>query len=203
MQSILTFTDSAFANSPTWDGLSVIPHQFSWCFWGHLRTPWSSENWILGTHIPSWGTRHGYAVSYCKLAFSPWPVGAIFSHFCAQSTRRWWFTPVILVIWEAKIRRIVVRSQSRQIVCKTLTQKHPTLNRAGLLPSPMESLHFKSFTVSLSLSQALWVSEGHFLVFYFVDWETEAWHTLVICPRLCSFNLFHLWGKPFLSHRKI
>jgi hypothetical protein len=35
------------------------------------------------------------------------------------------FTPVILATQEAEIRRIVVQSQPRQIVHKTITQKNP------------------------------------------------------------------------------
>jgi hypothetical protein len=34
--------------------------------------------------------------------------------------------PVILATQEAEIRRIVVQSQPRLIVCETLTQKHPS-----------------------------------------------------------------------------
>jgi hypothetical protein len=37
-----------------------------------------------------------------------------------------WLTPLIWATQETEIRRIVVQSQSRQIVCKTLSQKHPT-----------------------------------------------------------------------------
>jgi hypothetical protein len=33
--------------------------------------------------------------------------------------------PIILATQEAEIRRIMVRSQPRQIVCKTLSQKSP------------------------------------------------------------------------------
>jgi hypothetical protein len=36
-----------------------------------------------------------------------------------------WLTPVILLIQEAGIRRIVVQSQPRQIVYETLSQKNP------------------------------------------------------------------------------
>jgi hypothetical protein len=43
----------------------------------------------------------------------------------------WWFTPVILTTQEAKIRKIAVRSQPRQIVCKTLFQK--TLHKKRLV----------------------------------------------------------------------
>jgi hypothetical protein len=39
--------------------------------------------------------------------------------------------PVILAIQEAEIKRIRVRSQLRQIVCDTLSQKYPTQKRAG------------------------------------------------------------------------
>jgi hypothetical protein len=39
--------------------------------------------------------------------------------------------PVILATQEAEIRRIVVRSQLGQVVCKPLSQKCPTQNRAG------------------------------------------------------------------------
>jgi hypothetical protein len=39
---------------------------------------------------------------------------------------RQWLTPVIPATQEAEIRRIAVRSQSRQIACKTLSQKNPT-----------------------------------------------------------------------------
>jgi hypothetical protein len=44
---------------------------------------------------------------------------------------RWWLTPVMLATQEAEIRRIMVQSQPRQIVCETLSQKHPTQKRAG------------------------------------------------------------------------
>jgi hypothetical protein len=37
-----------------------------------------------------------------------------------QEARCQWLTPVILSIWETKIRRVKVRSQSRQIVLETL-----------------------------------------------------------------------------------
>jgi hypothetical protein len=45
--------------------------------------------------------------------------------------RRWWLTPVILATQEAEIRRITVRSQPRQIVLETLSQKNPLHKRAG------------------------------------------------------------------------
>jgi hypothetical protein len=39
--------------------------------------------------------------------------------------------PIILATQEAEIRRIGVRSQPRQIICKTLSQKSPSQKRAG------------------------------------------------------------------------
>jgi hypothetical protein len=36
-----------------------------------------------------------------------------------------WLTPVILVIQEAEIRRIIVQSQPRQIVCEIPISKKP------------------------------------------------------------------------------
>jgi hypothetical protein len=36
-------------------------------------------------------------------------------------TRYWWLTPIILATQEIEIRRIVVRSQPRQIVCENLS----------------------------------------------------------------------------------
>jgi hypothetical protein len=42
----------------------------------------------------------------------------------------WWLTPIILVTWETETRRIKVRSQPRQIVQETLSQKNQ--HRKGL-----------------------------------------------------------------------
>jgi hypothetical protein len=42
---------------------------------------------------------------------------------------RQWLKPVILANREAEIRRIMVQSQSREIVHETLFQKHPTQKR--------------------------------------------------------------------------
>jgi hypothetical protein len=33
----------------------------------------------------------------------------------------WWLTPIIVATQEAEIRRIAVQSQSKEIVCKTLS----------------------------------------------------------------------------------
>jgi hypothetical protein len=61
----------------------------------------------------------------------------------------WWLTAVILATQKVEVgrRRILVQSQSGQIVCENLSQKHPTQKRAGavvhrieLLPSKREAL---------------------------------------------------------------
>jgi hypothetical protein len=45
--------------------------------------------------------------------------------------RHWWLTPIILVTWEAEIRRIAVQSQPRQIVLETLSHKKPSQKKGG------------------------------------------------------------------------
>jgi hypothetical protein len=49
----------------------------------------------------------------------------------AEQAARWWLTPVILATQEAVLRRLTVRSQPRQIVCETLSQKNSSQKRAG------------------------------------------------------------------------
>jgi hypothetical protein len=39
--------------------------------------------------------------------------------------------PIILATQEAEIRRLVARSQHRQIVCETLSRKNPSQKRAS------------------------------------------------------------------------
>jgi hypothetical protein len=48
-----------------------------------------------------------------------------------KSAEHRWLKPVILATQEAEIRKIVVGSQPKQIVHKTLSQKYPSKQRAG------------------------------------------------------------------------
>jgi hypothetical protein len=50
---------------------------------------------------------------------------------------------VILATWEAEIRRIMVQSQSRKIVHKTLSQKYSTQNRASDVAQVGKHLPYK------------------------------------------------------------
>jgi hypothetical protein len=43
-----------------------------------------------------------------------------------KKTGRWWLMPIILITQEAEMRRIMVQSQSWQIVSETLSQKNPS-----------------------------------------------------------------------------
>jgi hypothetical protein len=43
-----------------------------------------------------------------------------------QNLLFWWLAPVILPTQEAEIRRIAVRSKTRQRVCETLSGKNPS-----------------------------------------------------------------------------
>jgi hypothetical protein len=54
-----------------------------------------------------------------------------------------WLILIILATQEAGIRRIMVRSQPRQMVCKVLSQKHPTQKRAGGMVQVVERLSSK------------------------------------------------------------
>jgi hypothetical protein len=45
--------------------------------------------------------------------------------------RHWWLTSVILATQEAEIRRIMVQSQSGQIVCETISENTYHKKRAG------------------------------------------------------------------------
>jgi hypothetical protein len=61
----------------------------------------------------------------------PRPVHIFLFFFLRQVSQCWWLTPVIPPTQEAKIRRIEVQSQPRQIVHKPLSQKTHHKNRAG------------------------------------------------------------------------
>jgi hypothetical protein len=54
--------------------------------------------------------------------------------------RHQWLTPVMLAIWKAEIRRIMARSQLRQVFLETLSQKHLTQNKAGRVAQVVEHL---------------------------------------------------------------
>jgi hypothetical protein len=53
-------------------------------------------------------------------------------------TGHWWFPPAILVTQEAEIRRIMVGSQHRQIIPKTLSGKTLYKNKTGGVPQGPE-----------------------------------------------------------------
>jgi hypothetical protein len=44
----------------------------------------------------------------------------------------WWLKPVILVMQEGEIRRIIVLSQPRQIVCNILSQTNKQTNKKSI-----------------------------------------------------------------------
>jgi hypothetical protein len=60
-----------------------------------------------------------------------------------NQARHQWFMPVILATREAEIRKIILRSQPRQIVLLTLSQKCPTQKRAGGVAQVVERLPSK------------------------------------------------------------
>jgi hypothetical protein len=62
--------------------------------------------------------------------------------------------PVIPATQEAEIRRILVWSQFRQIVCETLSQKNPTQKWAGRVAQAVESLHNKYEALSSNSNTA-------------------------------------------------
>jgi hypothetical protein len=45
------------------------------------------------------------------------------SHKRPKPAGYWWFTPLILAVWEAEIGRIMIQGQSRQIVHENLSSK--------------------------------------------------------------------------------
>jgi hypothetical protein len=48
-----------------------------------------------------------------------------------RHARRLWLTLIILATQETEIGRIAIRSQSRKIVCKTISQKNLSQKRTG------------------------------------------------------------------------
>jgi hypothetical protein len=69
-----------------------------------------------------------------------------------EIARHLWLTPVILATWEAEIRKMVVQSQLRQIVCEILSQKWSTQKTAGGVPQMVECLRSKCEALSSNSS---------------------------------------------------
>jgi hypothetical protein len=65
-----------------------------------------------------------------------------------------WLTPVIPPTQEAEIRRIVLQSQTGQIVCETLSQINSTQNWAGRVAQGVESLPSRCEALSSNPSTA-------------------------------------------------
>jgi NAD(P)H-dependent FMN reductase len=63
-----------------------------------------------------------------------------------------WPKPVILTTGEAKIRRITVQSQLRQIGHETLSQKYPTQSKAGKVAQVIVCLSSMCEALSSNLS---------------------------------------------------
>jgi hypothetical protein len=60
-----------------------------------------------------------------------WVKSEILSQKCPTRVRHRWLMPVILATQEAAIRRIVVQSQPRKILCETLSHKNTSQKRTG------------------------------------------------------------------------
>jgi hypothetical protein len=61
-----------------------------------------------------------------------------------KGARHWWLTPVILATKEAQIRRIIIRSQPRQIVRGALSRKYPSQKRVEWLKVQALSSNFST-----------------------------------------------------------
>jgi hypothetical protein len=72
-------------------------------------------------------------------------------YYCSQKLV---LTPVILATWEAEIRRMVVPSQSRQIVYENLSPKYPTYKMAGGIVQVVQHLSSKCKALSSNPSTA-------------------------------------------------
>jgi hypothetical protein len=77
---------------------------------------------------------------------------------CLKQTGHQWLTPVILATQEGEIRRIAVKSQPRQIVLKTLSQKHTSQKMGGcLIPPPFIGVQsFRLFQNYIFFSGLFW-----------------------------------------------
>jgi hypothetical protein len=96
-----------------------------WCEIAGLcqDTPW--EPWLPDSLIPRVPALQGS--QYPPAGWASRKRSCCSLSFCFKRQKAagcWWLTPVILATQEAAIRRIVVRSQPRQIVCETLSQKY-------------------------------------------------------------------------------
>jgi hypothetical protein len=58
--------------------------------------------------------------------------------------------PIILATQEAEIRRTTVRSQPRQIVCETQSQKNPSQKRAGGVAQSVGKMESSLFAQQLN-----------------------------------------------------
>jgi hypothetical protein len=79
------------------------------------------QAWWFTSVVPAARETSSVQVGPCKMRD---PIQKI-----TKAARCWCLVPVILPTQEAEIRRITFRSQPRQIVLKTLSQKYPTQNR--------------------------------------------------------------------------
>jgi hypothetical protein len=111
---------------------------------------------------------------------------------------------IILATWEAKIRRTAVWSQPRQKVPRTLSQKHPTQNRAwwsgsrgiALIPSKHETLSFN--TSGGEKEKKYQNARVPFSSNYICDPDYCLSDLIEFLP---CFNSIHLWGWNALEQK--
>jgi hypothetical protein len=93
-----------------------------------------------------------------------------------------WLMAIILATQEAKIRRIVVWSQFGQIVCETLSQKHPSQKKAGGVAGGGPEFKPQNYQKKKKVLQ----SEGHCLVkfhnraFSVLKITWNSWWTIIL-----------------------